>query len=314
MRFCASEPRKTAPAADSRSGIASRRSELTAAVSRRPSRESMSTRSAVAAAARECVTRMPAARCAFTWSRSSRSTCAARVGIEIAGRLVGEHELRLVDERARDRDALQFAAGELARHARAAIAEPDRLEHRARPVCAAAASATPASDSGSATFCATVRYGSTWNAWKTKPIRSRRSAVSASSSSVASSTPSTTIEPASGRSSPAIEIEQRRLADARLAHHRDVVARRELEVDAREDGALPRPCVGLGELADREHAAERNGARPTWQAPLRSRRSSLPCSRAPSRRRCRKRNRTCPPCRARSGRATPCRAGCRCGP
>ena len=30
--------------------------------------------------------------------------------VEIAGRLVGEHELRIADERARDRYALQLAA------------------------------------------------------------------------------------------------------------------------------------------------------------------------------------------------------------
>ena len=36
-------------------------------------------------------------------------------GVEVAGRLVGEQQLRLVDQRARDRDALLLAAGELAR-------------------------------------------------------------------------------------------------------------------------------------------------------------------------------------------------------
>ena len=65
---------------------------------------------------------------------------------------------------------------------------------------------------------------------------------------------------------PGDEIEQRRLADPGFAHHRDVVAGHELEVDAGQDGALLRAGVGLGKLADREHAAERNGARSPWQA------------------------------------------------
>ena len=45
------------------------------------------------------------------------------------------------------------------------------------------------------------------------------------------------------------------LADSRLAHYRDVVAGGEIEVDAGEDRAPLRSCVGLAELPDREHAA-----------------------------------------------------------
>ena len=71
---------------------------------------------------------------------------------------------------------------------------------------AAARSSCPASRSGSATFCATVRYGSTWNAWNTKPTCVRRNAVSASSSSARRSAPATTTVPASGASRPAITL------------------------------------------------------------------------------------------------------------
>src|SRR5687768_5222389 len=39
------------------------------------------------------------------------------LGVEIPGRLVGQHELRLADQRTRDRYALQLAAGKLARRA-----------------------------------------------------------------------------------------------------------------------------------------------------------------------------------------------------
>ena len=77
--------------------------------------------------------------------------------IEIAGGLVGEHDRRTMHERARDRHALQLAARELARHAVAAVGEPDRSQHLRRRVRRSCACACPRSASGSATFCATVR-------------------------------------------------------------------------------------------------------------------------------------------------------------
>ena len=46
----------------------------------------------------------------------------ARLGVEIAGRLVGEQQRRVGDDGARDRDALLLAAGELAR----VVLRPDR--------------------------------------------------------------------------------------------------------------------------------------------------------------------------------------------
>ena len=55
------------------------------------------------------------------------------VGIEVAGRLVDQHELRPVHERAGDRDPLQFAAGKLARHRRAAIGKADARQHLRHP-------------------------------------------------------------------------------------------------------------------------------------------------------------------------------------
>jgi hypothetical protein len=51
--------------------------------------------------------------------------------IQVAGRLVGEHELRMAHERARDRDALQLPAGELARRAVLPAGEAHRGEHAA---------------------------------------------------------------------------------------------------------------------------------------------------------------------------------------
>ena len=54
----------------------------------------------------------------------------ARLRVEVAGRLVGEDHPRLDDERARDRDALLLAAGELARQVAGAVGEADLGEQR----------------------------------------------------------------------------------------------------------------------------------------------------------------------------------------
>jgi hypothetical protein len=92
------------------------------------------------------------------------------VRIEVAGRFVGEHDGRTMDERARD-GARVAARRRTARAAcsRRAARGPRRSASLPR-ASAASALAVRASASGSATFCATLKYGSTWNAWNTKPI------------------------------------------------------------------------------------------------------------------------------------------------
>ena len=121
---------------------------------RSPSRVSTSTRSAVAAATRECVTRMPAACRALTWSRSSASTCAQ----------CPDRDCRSARPRARARDRGRAHA----RSRRAAVRRPtaraacsharsrktDRREQRLDPLRRGGRRSMPASDSGSATFCA----------------------------------------------------------------------------------------------------------------------------------------------------------------
>ena len=54
--------------------------------------------------------------------------------VEIAGRLVGQQEAGIVDQRARDRDALLLAAGELAGRVALAVAESEQVQRRARPL------------------------------------------------------------------------------------------------------------------------------------------------------------------------------------
>ena len=55
----------------------------------------------------------------------------ARLGVEVAGGLVGEHQTRLADERTGDRDALLLAAGEPLGGMCGAAGEADLGERRA---------------------------------------------------------------------------------------------------------------------------------------------------------------------------------------
>ena len=66
------------------------------------------------------------------------------------------------------------------------------------------------------------------------------------------------------------EIEQRRLADPRFAHHGDVVAGSELEVDVAKHEARTRSRERLGKTANREHPAlgyRRDGREASATAP-----------------------------------------------
>ena len=77
--------------------------------------------------------------------------------IEIAGGLIGQHQARLVHQCARDRDALQLTAGELARIAQRQRADAAALEPAVGARLTLRRAATPSNSSGSATFCSTVR-------------------------------------------------------------------------------------------------------------------------------------------------------------
>ena len=67
----------------------------------------------------------------------------ARAAVEIARRLVGEQERRVVHERPRDGNALLLAPGELRRFMMQAIGKPDFFEQGDRPALCADARGTP---------------------------------------------------------------------------------------------------------------------------------------------------------------------------
>ena len=63
-------------------------------------------------------------------SLNRRTTLRVEFRVERSGRLVGEHQLRPVRQRARDRDALPLAAGQRARLVVDPVAEAETLQHR----------------------------------------------------------------------------------------------------------------------------------------------------------------------------------------
>ena len=69
-----------------------------------------------------------------------------------------------------------------------------------------AASGRPSSSSGSATFSATLRCGSTWKAWNTKPSFARRKRARSSSPSDSHVLVGQAQRAAVGRSSPAMQF------------------------------------------------------------------------------------------------------------
>ena len=134
---------------------------------------------------------------------------------------------RAVHQRAGDRHALQLAAAELLRQARAQAREADGVEHAA--ATRAVVGPRPAASAAAPTFCATSRCGSTWKAWNTKPTCWRRQSARASASSVPMSTPSMHDRAGVPAVEPGHAVEQRRFADARLADDRDELAGRDVE-------------------------------------------------------------------------------------
>ena len=92
------------------------------------------------------------------------------VRVEVAGRLVADDQLRVGGERARDRDALLLAAGELRRQVVGLVAEADQVEVAAGDARSArACEPRRAKSSGSTAFSSAVSVGSSWKNWNTIP-------------------------------------------------------------------------------------------------------------------------------------------------
>ncbi len=91
----------------------------------RPSASVAMSRSAIAAASGSCVTITTVWPNSSTAWRSRAEDLGRGLGVQVAGRLVGEHDSGLVHERPGHRDPLLLATGELGGAVRAAVAETD---------------------------------------------------------------------------------------------------------------------------------------------------------------------------------------------
>ncbi len=80
--------------------------------------------------------------------------------IEVAGRFVGQHQLRPQHHRARDRDALLLAAREFGGPAMSLSLEPDQLQHLGRARLRISWSAIRAISPGIITFSSALKSAS----------------------------------------------------------------------------------------------------------------------------------------------------------
>ena len=91
----------------------------------------------------------------------------AGLGVQRAGRLVGQHQPALADQRPGDRHPLLLAAGHLVGEAVGEVGEPDLARARRAPAGGRCARRSPSSSSGSATFSTAVSAGIRLKSWKT---------------------------------------------------------------------------------------------------------------------------------------------------
>ena len=97
--------------------------------------------------------------------------------VEIARRLIGQHQQRVVDQGPGNGDTLLLAAREAVGECLAPIEQTDGVEQRLGRRPAPGAAACPSSSSGSVTFSITVSVGIRLKNWKTKPMLRRRNRV-----------------------------------------------------------------------------------------------------------------------------------------
>ena len=101
-------------------------------------------------------------------SRSRRTIVAAGLGVEVAGRLVGEQDARPVDQGPGDGGPLHLAAGQLARPVLEPMAEADAVEQLDGPLAQLARGGRTSRQTecaiicGISTFSSVVSSGSRW--------------------------------------------------------------------------------------------------------------------------------------------------------
>ena len=174
-------------------------------------------------------------------------------GVEGAGRLVGQDDRGVGDQRPGDRDALLLAAGELRGQPPAPVAEPDLLEQRAYPLPVDAVSGQP---DGQPDVLLGGEVGHQVEALEDEadPLAAEPGAVLlAPVRDVLAGDDDAAL---GGPFETGGAGEERRLARPGGPHHRGEGAGREGEVDAGEGGDGARPfAVRAGEVVDLEGRA-----------------------------------------------------------
>ncbi len=120
----------------------------------------MTIRRAYAATSGSCVTSMIVMPFVFVQSREEPHDVLRALRVERAGRLVGEDEPGIVDERSRDRDSLLLAARHLVGMVARELRDADEFELLQRDRVCVRASGTPAYTIGSSTFSSALVRGS----------------------------------------------------------------------------------------------------------------------------------------------------------
>ena len=151
--------------------------------------------------------------------------------VEIAGRLVREHDARIDGGARGPPDALLLATRELAGQVLGALRQADLGQELERTLPPAS---PPAGISFASTFSTAVSVGIRLNCWKTKPNERNRIAASSRSGSSDRSRPSKTSVPELGRSSVPSSCSSVVLPEPLGPFERQELACADLEVDAVE--------------------------------------------------------------------------------
>ena len=146
----------------------------------------------------------------------------AQAGVERGERLVEQHDLGVGGQRAGQRDPLALAARELVRVAVGAAGEPDELEALGHALAGRVAPKP--------TLPATVRCGNSAPCWKTMPMR--RASGSTQAPAPGDRPPGDPHGARVGALEAGDHPQQRRLARAARAEHREEAAALEPQVDA----------------------------------------------------------------------------------
>ena len=163
--------------------------------------------------------------------------------VEVARRLVGEHDGRVVDERPRDREALLLAARELRGQRGGDHPQPEPVDQLAAALLGVRMRAAhPAREQH---VRLPAQLGQQVEELEDEPDPPAAQRAQPALGGPVTRSPPTSMRPASGAVEPAEQVQQRRLARPRAAEHRDELAGCDLEVGAVQHAPRARPSPNV---------------------------------------------------------------------